>query len=267
MSRLFKADLYRIFRGVAIYVAIAIMVIAGTLSVWKKSPGYIGAVVSVDDKAVLMVDPEQNDAISESSGLVERILGANYNLYYAMIPLVFAVLIADFSQHTLKNTLTSAVSRRKYFAYKLLLCLGGSALLLVFNNLFIYLFNAVVNGKAYTGSFLRIVKVTALQLPVILAMATFLAMLGFLVRNAVAFNGISIPFQVVLQIVIAAVYHFTKVEFLVHFTEKYEWSLMLTWLAYLPKSSYCLRCLVVCLAEIAVFSWVSMLAFKRAEIR
>lgn len=275
MINLMKADIYRIFKGIGIYIAFALVIIMSSVSITGKEPGYIGnAYVSYDEHeedSIVMTSgslPEQSpDTSVEPKMLVRSILAANINLYYPLILVVFAILMSDFSNKTLKNTLTSAVSKRKYFAYKLLMSLGFSALFIIFGNLFAYILNFFLNGKEYTEPISNIFKATFLQMPLLLGVVSFLIFIGFLTRRTAVYNAISICFVMVFQILLGAVFMLTKAEFIGEYLKKYELQAALGRLAYFPENNYCLICLSIGLGEIIIFGALSYLIFKKSEIK
>lgn len=146
MINLMKADLYRIFRGVCIYIAMVLMITISVISVVIKEAGYIGnAAVTYEGDTVVetsgFLSGVTPDSSAEHKMLVRSIIAANINLYYPLILVVFVILMSDFSNKTLKNTLTSAVSKKKYFIYKLIMSLGFSAIFITFSNLLVYILN------------------------------------------------------------------------------------------------------------------------------
>lgn len=278
MINMMKADLYRIFRGIGIYIAIAMVIIMSGISIGMKEPGYIGnASMTYEETTVeeetnngLSVEvqkdaaPEQNP---EQKLLVRSILAANINLYYPLIIVVFVILMSDFSNKTLKNTLTSAVSKRKYFAYKLIMSLGFSALFIIFGNLFAYVLNLLVNGKEYTEPISNILKATFLQMPMLLGIVSFLVFIGFLTQRTAVYNAISISFIMLFQIILGAVFRLTESELIGKYLEKYELQAALNRLAYFPENKYCLICLCIGIFEIIVSAAFSYLIFKKSEIK
>lgn len=269
MINLMKADLYRIFRCSGIYFAFAIVIIISSLSVAMKEPGYIGngsLSLEHEGETVVMVSASTEDTDAEKL-LVRSVIANNINLYYPLIIVVFMILMSDFSNKTLKNTLTSVVSKGKYFAYKLTMCLGFSMLFIIFGNLFIYFQNLIVNGERYTESISNIFKATFLQMPILLGIVSFLVFIGFFSKRAALYNGISISIISVFQLSLGAIYFITKSKLLGKFLEKYEWQAILGKLAYFPESKYCVICLIIGLAEIIIFGGLSYLIFKRSEIK
>ncbi len=271
MINMMKADLYRIFRGIGIYIAIVMMIVMSVISIVMKEPGYIGnAAVTYEEDTVVAAGGFLSDETPDQSAekmLVRSIMSANINLYYPLILVVFVILMSDFSNKTIKNTLTSAVSKRKYFVYKLLMSLGCSAVFIVFSNLFAYIFNYIKNGNEYTEPFINIVKATVLQMPMLLGVVGFIVFMGFLTRKTAFYNAVTIPFVILFQIIIGAVYRLSESKIIEKFMMHFELQTALNRLAYFPDSKYCLQCLCFGLVEIALFSVTSWLIFKKTEVR
>ena len=272
MINLMKADLYRIFRGVGIYIAVALVMIMSVASVVMKEAGYIGnASVTYEGDTIVeasgFLSDESSDESEENKLLVRSIMAANINLYYPLILVVFVILMSDFSNKTLKNTLTSAVSKRKYFAYKLLMSLGCSAVFIIFSNLFAYILNYIKNGSEYTEPITNILKATALQMPMLLGIVGFLVFMGFLTRKTAVYNATAIPFVMLFQIIIGAIYRLSESKLIEKFLMHFELQTALDRLAYFPESKYCLQCLCFGVVEIAVFALLSWVIFKKTEVR
>lgn len=271
MINLMKADLYRIFRGVGIYIAMIMIIVMSTASVVMKEAGYIGnASVTYEGDTIVEASSfaaEEAVDISAEKMLVRSIMAANINLYYPLILVVFVILMSDFSNKTLKNTLTSAVSKRKYFAYKLLMSLGCSAVFIIFSNLFAYILNYIKNGSEYTEPITNILKATALQMPMLLGIVGFLVFMGFLTRKTAVYNATAIPFVMLFQIIIGAIYRLSESKLIEKYLMRFELQTALDRLAYFPESKYCLQCLCFGVVEIAVFALLSWVIFKKAEVK
>ena len=185
MLNIIKADLYRIFKGKAIYVAIIIILVLASVSCFSMSPGHIGINTSFEEQP-LVQDEEllnkvyETDSILETRKLMKEYgaypldkgqLGANANLYYIFIIIVVTVLVTDLSNSTAKNTLSSAISRKKYYLSKLITCIGLGTFLVLINNYGSYLINLIMNGREFSAGLLEIMKLTILQLPCFYAIA------------------------------------------------------------------------------------------------
>ena len=68
MINLIKSDLYRIFKGKAIYITLAIVIIIAIVSCVGMSSGYIG--VSTGSKSTSF-DKETTIALNEANNLIE----------------------------------------------------------------------------------------------------------------------------------------------------------------------------------------------------
>lgn len=265
MINMMRADLYRIFRGIGIYIAIALIIIISSVSIAVKEPGYIGnGNVTYNDEVVV---PAMQETFSENATFIQGILATNINLYYPLIIIVFVILMQEFSNKTMKNTLSSAVSKRKYFAYKMIMSLGFSALFILFGNLYAYVLNFIVNGKEYTEPIIDILKITMLQMPMLLGIVSLLVFIGFLFQKAAVYNAVSISFIMLFQIVVGFICAFTESKSLQKFLENYELQAALNKLAYFPESKYCLICLCIGIIEILVFSVSGYCIFKKSEIK
>ncbi len=273
MMNMIKADFYRIFKGVNIYLAIGIIIILASVSVGLREVGHIGN-ASIDYQGDTVVEIGETDRMphtvrteEQKKNFVVEVLSANVNLYYPIIVIVFVVLMADFSNHTIKNTLSAAVSKNKYYLSKLALILLLSTALIFFNSIFLYLLNFIVNGKAYTGAAARVFAATVKQLPLLLGTASLMTMLGFFTKKAAAFNAVVIPFQFLFQLVLNALCVITESELLVKFLNRYELQAALSLLATSKDRGYIMACTCIGLAEIIMSAVIGCRIFKRSEIK
>ncbi|MDE7325695.1 MAG: hypothetical protein K2N63_05390 [Lachnospiraceae bacterium] len=276
MMNMIRADLYRIFKGINIYLAIGIVILMASISVGMREVGHIGnASLDYQGDTPSLVRETTSDGLlphtvrteEQKKSFVTDILSSNINLYYPIIVIVFVVLMADFSNHTVKNTLSAAFSKNKYYLSKLALNLILSTALIFFNSIFLYLLNFIVNGKAYTGTVGSVFATTLKQLPMLLGVASLMTMLGFLTRKSAAFNAIVIPFQVLFQMLINALYVITKWELVGKFLYNYELQSALSQLAFSTDWAYIMTCACIGLAEIAISTAIGFQVFKKTEIK
>lgn len=180
---------------------------------------------------------------------------------------IFAAALAvtvDFSGSSIKNTLTSAISRKKYFISKLIF-INLMCLIFLFANTYImYFANIIVNTKQFSSDISVITKITVMQIPPVLALAAVLTGIAFITRKTAVYNTVTIPlimvFQLVLNIVAAALS--VKEEYL-----HYELQLMLAKLANNPTESYMINAYLICGGIIALFYTAGWLSFRKAEIK
>lgn len=281
MINMIKADLYRITKGIGLYVAIIVMILTTTISVCIKEPGYIGNTqVSISEEDMETISEASEAGIVEvienfrterdaqqKKGFVREILGANINLYYMMIILVFVILMADFSNKTIKNTITSAYSKKKYFISKISMIYISAIIFITLANLFAYTLNFIINEKEYTEPIKNTLEVTLYQLPMLLGIVSLLIFFGFLFKKSALFNAVAISFVMLFQIIMATLCSLTESEALSEFMSKYELQSALKMLSTLPDTKYIITCAAIGFAEIIVFSVLGYAVFKKSEIK
>ena len=210
MLSIIKSDLYRISKGKAIYIVILIILILNIVSAVGLDAGHIGLSVEtnidVTDSETLAQISSVN-SISDYRKLMKSfgtfpldkdVIGQNVNLYYLFI-------CTDFSNKSIKNTLSSAISKRKYYLSKLFLILGLSTMIVLFNNYSFYLINLIINGKAFTSSLIDIGKYTVVQLPLIYGIISMLCCFAFIFRKTSIFNTVTIPFIMAFQLIVTGI--------------------------------------------------------------
>lgn len=280
MINMIKADLYRVFRGKVIYLAILLAVIMASSSIYVMQPGYIGLTSSDTISGDSMVDDETGLELSatnsisktrkilkETSGypLDSAIIGTNVNLYYMFIIIVVGVLVTDLSHSTAKNTLSSAISKKKYYLSKLftccLLCIG----LVLLNNYGTYIFNRLINGAKFSSGIEKITKYTLVQLPIMCGIISLLVCMAFLLRKTAAFNAVSIPFVMAAQIVIMGVSALFSIKS--NHIMEYEYQFMLSNLITDTSFSYVMKSITLAIIYIVVFNILGYNVFRKSEIK
>jgi ABC-type transport system involved in multi-copper enzyme maturation permease subunit len=274
-----RADFYRIFKGLGIYIGIAIMFLIIGISVYVIEPGSLGTTVTVSDDSYstpldeMSYDEMQNFTMTNYRKLMLKtdgfeldraMLANNMNLYYVFIFVSALAVAVDFSGGSVKNTLSSAISKRKYFVSKTLfttlLCL-----LIYFANTYIsYFAIKIFDNSKFVSSLGTVTKISLVQLPAILALIAILNGIAFAVKRTAIFNTVSIPLVMVFQLVLNMLITVFGVD------EKYmnyELQTMIGKLAYSPSDSYVMHSYIICLAIIVVFTAVGYFAFKKSEIK
>ena len=279
MLNIIKSDLYRIFKGKAIYIAIIFILILAAISCFEMSPGNIGITTSSDEQP-LIEDKELLEKVYETNSLLETRklmkeygafpldkaqLGANANLYYFCIIVVVIVLVTDLSNSTAKNTLSSAISRKKYYLSKLITCIGLGTFLVLINNYGSYLINLIMNGKEFSSGLLEITKLTILQLPCFYGIISMLVCIGFCFRKTGTFNSITIPLIMVIQLIImgaATLFHLDGANIL-----NYEFQYIIGNLVSNPSNVYIFKVLALSIFYVIAFNIIGYKVFKKTEIK
>ena len=128
--------LCRIFKGKAIYITLAIVIIIGIVSCVGMSSGYIG--VSTNSK-LTSFDKESTIALNEANNLIEyrniikshgsfeldrQIIGQNGNLYYLFSVIVVISLSTDFSNKSIKSDTYNSNNNKNTYIYLALVHFG-----------------------------------------------------------------------------------------------------------------------------------------------
>ena len=278
MINMMKADFYRIFRGMGIYIGFAIMVLMLVLDIYTVSAGSLVFRVSTEAQPENELSSMSYDEISQLSineyrkyilasknyQLDRDILAQNINLYYVFIFVGAVVISADFSGGSVKNTLSSAISRRKYFLSKLACVVLSCVVLFLLNTYIMYFTNKIFNGGSLALSIGDITRITLLQLPPILALSSILIGFGFVLKRPAVFNTITISFMLMIQMLTSVLSFFFKIPERVF---DYELPNMLARLAYNPSGDYIAKSYLVCAAMIAAALLLGWAFFKKAEIK
>lgn len=282
MINMIKADFYRVFKSIAIYIGIAIMLFIIGSSIYLVQPGNIGTInvntVStnetysspLDDMTLIEMQnlniSDFRKAMLKSEGyeLDRNILAQNINLYYVFIFVAALAVAVEFSGGKVKNTLSSAISRNKYFASKTLFVTLICLLIFFANTYITYFANIIFNNKNVASSLGTVTKITFMQLPAILALVSVLNGIAFITKKTSFFNTISIMLVMVFQLLL----NFAVMLF--DIDEKYanyELQIMLGKLANNPSHSYMAHSYVICAVIIIVCNLLGYLSFKKSEIK
>ena len=279
MLNIIKSDLYRVFKGKSIYIAIIFILFLASVSCFSMSPGHIGITTSSEEQPLIQ-DEEilkqvyETNSIFETRNLMKEYgaypldkaqLGANANLYYFFIIIVVIVLVTDLSNSTAKNTLSSAISRKKYYFSKLITCIGLGTFLVLINNYGSYLINLIMNGKEFSAGFLEITKLTIIQLPILYGIISMLVCIGFCFKKTGTFNSITIPLIIVIQFIImgaATLFHFDGSNIL-----NYEFQYIIGNLISNPSNTYIIKTLVLAIFYIIIFNTIGYRVFRKTEIK
>lgn len=275
MTNMIRADFYRILRGKAIYFAVALMFLMIGVSIYGVSAGSIGINISSgmmdglengsyeQTRALSMSEYREYQLNAAGHPLDREILATNINLYYVFIFVAVIALTADFSSGAVKNTLSSAIARNKYFLSKLAFVNLCCTALFFLNTYVTHFATILFNTGKFASDIGTITKVSLLQLPAILALVSILTGIGFVVKRTAIFNTVTIPFIIIAQLALQffAWYFELKGNFL-----QYELEIMLNRLAGDPSGSYLLHSYLVCAAVIVACNSLGYLFFKKAEI-
>lgn len=283
MFNMIKADSYRITKHVAFYVSIAIIFVMAAVSIYLVSPGTVGQANIGDISTTQFTQETPLDNISleemqslspkkirglmletENYELDREILGMNMNLYYCFIFIAAIIITVDFSSGSVKNTLSSAISRRKYFLSKTAMVFGICLLLFFLNTYAAYFGNLIFNDGKVSSDLWTVTKISLLQLPPMLALMSILTGIAFMTKKTAVYNMITIPLVMVFQIVLGLL---IKLFDLNSKIAKFEFQIMIGRLSAAPENDYIVQSYLVCAAVIIVFMGAGYLSFRKSEIK
>ena len=177
MLNLAKSDLYRMLRSKGMYFFFASIAAVYIICVATKTPVGIAASYS-------------HESLTHGFPLDIKMAGFNNNYYYLLFFPVSVILIADFRENTIKNTLSSVTSKTKYYIFKSLLIQCVSIISFAAGNLFFYILNRSVNGEGFYSEPEEFFTVILLQLPIIVLISSVLTFFAVLFKRQAVFNAV-----------------------------------------------------------------------------
>lgn len=278
MIQLIKSDIYRILKGKAIYISILLLIIFIIYDCFGLTPIWLGTKNNLLDtnyssNIEKVNDPELYNAKSttEQRAILKKypyeldkaIMGSNANLYYIFIVVIVITLVTDFSNKTIKNTISSSISRKKYYLSKLIIGLLMCTILVLLNNCGLYIVNLLMNGNSFSSSIIEITKITIYQLPLMYGVISMLICIGVLTKKTSLFNAITIPLLLLFQTVFLGI----KSLFKLNSIALYEFQIALCRLANNPSNIFIVKCISLGIIFTIIFSTIGFLYFKKAEIK
>ncbi|MBR1764640.1 MAG: ABC transporter permease [Ruminococcus sp.] len=252
MINMFKAELYRLVRS------------RGFWFFWVLSLGtLILAVIYHQTGGITLGAPLDYD---ESTKLDIRQIAMNFSFYFFLIFLAFTIIAGEFSEHTVKNSITSAVSKRGFFLSKFFFTLVFSLLSMIAVNYLFYFLNRAVNGSKYSSSVSEFSKAFLGQLPLFAATVSVFILAAFVLKRAAAFNAVVIITPIAYTTIVLAVYSIESTRKVGEKLLTYELSTMIGKLAIGCTDSYRAKCYILS-AAVTVFSFVlGYLLWNKREI-
>lgn len=292
MFNIIKSDFYRAPKCKNLIIALIIMLLLIGTSIYLIEAGGISMSVSIEPSDVGAGEVAEeyeneyqytgvNGSMSEIRETTKKylkgyeldrdILRWNINLYYVFIFIAVMAVSSDFSNGSVKNTLSSAISKRKYFISKLSFVVMGCLIFFYLNTFIMYFANLIVNGKEFSAGFRTVMEISLMQLPVVIALAGILNALAFICRKTAIFNTVAIPLVFIAQMSIDLLCRLVgknvgtvKME---NSFANYEADRMFRLIANNPTGVYVARCYIVCFAAFILFSTVGYIVFKKSEVR
>lgn len=277
MLNIIKADLFRILKGKGIYIIIILLFLLSLMSAYTVSPLNVGLNVSGDTTENYGLSDEWLEKLYSVKSMSEtRDILINHghyevdvanvvhnnNMYYFFIAVVVFVLCCDFSNGTIKNTVSTNISKKKYYFSKLLLAIGLGTIITFLNAYFAYFSNLFMNGNNFVSSLSNITLLTIRQLPLLYAIISVLITIAVIVRKTSIYNGISIPLLMLFQLILGFMNTFNLPKWIYN----YEFETALGKLCLNPTNTYIMQTLSLWTIVFIITTIIGYSYFKKREI-
>ena len=252
MINMIKAELYRLTKSKGFYIFWICAVFTFMISVIYHAPGGISLGAPLDYSDDIKMDIVQT--------------AMNFSYYFFLIIPVFCIISSEYSEHTIKNTITSAISRKKYFTAKYAFTLFYSLLSFLTANYLFYFINRIINGSKYSSPVSDYSKALFSQLPLFTAIVSLFIFLAFLLRKGAAFNAVTIITPIVYTTISLVLYGIDGSKKAAEKMLTYEISTMISKLAIECTDSYRTKCYIISMA-VTVSSFVlGYVLFTKREL-
>ncbi len=253
MMNMIRADLYRITKAKSFYIFWILVILTYAVNIAAKDFGGI----TFGSGPALIPENIRMDIGSVAS---------NFNFYFFSIFPVFGIIIAEFSEHTIKNTITSAISKARYFLSKYVFALLYTAAAYLFSNYAFYFINRMVNGSEYSSALSDFSASLFSQLPLMLAIISLFIGLAFLFRRGALFNAVTIITPIVYTSVSVSLYTIENTRKLSEKLLEYEINTMLSRLALDCPNDYRINCYLISAAVIVLSFLIGYVSFTKREL-
>ena len=186
--------------------------------------------------------------------------------YFFFIIPVFAIVIRDFSNKTLKNSVSGAVSKSEYFLSKYFLSLAVNIGSYLFFSFVYYFLNRIMNGEGHYSAFSEYSEAVFTHLPLMIAIVSAYVFLAFLLKSGAAFNSITLAYPLLFSLVIAIFMDFDATrKFAEKTLIKFDISSIFINLTLNPEQNFINACFIVCAAVTVLSIACGLLIFNKRE--
>lgn len=253
MMNMFKADMYRMLRskGMYAFAGVIVFIVASAIA-FKTMIGLINGY----------------DPTSVTNGLKTdvRNAGMNFNYYYMMLIPTSVLLIADFGEKTIKNTLSSVTTKTKYYGFKWLLLQCVGVISFLFGNTVYYSFNSLINGDEYSSEASEFFSVILMQIPAITTIVSVFVFLSFLLRKSAVVNllALVVPLSYSSLIGLLTLFDSTK-EFAQQYMTRLDFSNVFQDIAGRVDMTYIIKAIAACIILTILFFFAGLRIYNRSE--
>lgn len=253
MINIIRAELYRLSKSKGFYVCLILVLFTYIITLITKAPGGISlsAMVSFDQSKDVKLDVNQ--------------VSFNYTYYFAFIGLVFSAISVEFSEKTVKNTLSSVTDRSGYFIAKHVGTTIFGVIIYVVLHLLYYVVNRLVNGTEYSSDFGTYALAFTKQLPVMIAVLSLFSFLAFWLRKGSLFNTFAIGGPIIYTTVALTFYSINATQKIAEKMLDYELGYMLGTLVHGCEKDFMIKCYAVCSAITVISFFLGWYSFRKRE--
>ncbi|MBR3268244.1 MAG: hypothetical protein IKI58_05915 [Oscillospiraceae bacterium] len=252
MINMFKAELYRLTKTKGFYLFWFLAAFIYTLTVVYHAPGGISFSAFLEFSDSLKMDIQQ--------------VALNTNYYLLLIIPTFCIICGEFSEHTVKNTITSAISKKKYYIMKSLFTMLYSLTAFITVNYLFYFVNRAVNGSKYSSAFGAFSKAMLGQLPLFTAIVSLFIFIAFTLKKGAALNAITMITPLAFSLLMMMLIEIEQTRKVAEKIMRYEISTMIGKLALDCSDSYRAKCYIICAAVTIVSLVGGYLIFEKHEL-
>ena len=252
MINMSKAELYRIVksRGFILFWLLAV----GTLMIsviYHQTGGIsLGAPLNYDESIKMDI----------------RQTATNFSFYFYLVIPVFTIISGEFGEHTVKNSITSAFSKRGFYVAKFCFAFVYTMLCFIAANYLFYFINKAVNGEEYSSPIGEYSKALFAQVPLFMAVVAVFIFLAFLLRKGSAFNAVTLISPILYTSVLLALYSIESTKKIATKLLNYELSVMIGKLAIDGTDSYKAKCYAVSAVVIVLSFVLGYFSWTKREI-
>lgn len=251
MFNMIKSDLYRMTKSKSFYLYWLFIAITYGISIAAQEPGGLQLGIATDIEQKLDI----------------QMIAMNFNYYFFFLFPVYGIVVSDFGEKTIKNTISSSITRREYIISKYVLSEIYALTTFVICHILFYGVNALVNGEEFTSEFGAYMKAMANQLPIMVTVVAFLVSIGFIVKRVAIFKAITLLVPTIYTSVAVSIYQFGSEKLATDYLLKYELATMLSRVTVNVSSDYYRGCIIACLIVMVVSVVLSYTSFMKVEIK
>lgn len=250
MINILKADLYRLSKSKSFYLYWTFIIITYLPTIMSKSSGgvSIGIAITVPD---VKLDIEQ--------------VARNFTYYFLFLFPIYGLIVCDFGEKTIKNTISSAISRKKYFISKFIITELFVLISFTISNVGFYWMNKLVNGSKYSSSFGEFMKAVGLQICPFMGISAALILVAFVVKKTATFNALTIISPLVYSSIAMVIYQLGSKHFVEKYLLKYEFATQLSGVIAL-SGTYVRNCTILGIALTIISFVAGYVVFTKSEI-